>query len=271
MMPRKRANKRKSPARKKPVVTLPSIKLPTVNWGRVANGCLLAGVLFGSYFGTLRVMDQEIGAVHIEGRFERVSSMQVEAAITPYLDQGFLSVDLRLLQQAIAGLPWVERAGVRRSWPATLKVEVTEERAAARWHEDGLLNVYGELFVEHASHIPAELPQLSGPDGSELAVAKRFFDLDAKLKQRGLTAVSLVYDDRGAWELDLNNGMRIRFGAVAVEQRTARFFEALDLVLAPVADSVDYIDMRYTNGFAIGWKPGSETKLADQGESDPHA
>jgi len=270
-MPRKRSNKRKSPPRKRPVVTLPKFELPVVNWQYLVNACVLAGVVCSVYLGTRWVMDQEIQAVKIEGRFERVSAMQVEAAITPYLDQGFISVDLGILQQAVANLPWVSQASVRRSWPATLLVSVAEERAAARWGQDGLLNIYGELFVEHTSHIPAELPQLSGPEGSELEVARRFFELDKQLKQRGLTAVSLDVDERGAWELNLNNGMQVRFGAVAVTERAERFLEALDRILAPVADSVDYIDMRYTNGFAIGWKPGGKNRLAELGEADPHA
>jgi cell division protein FtsQ len=175
------------------------------------------------------------------------------------------------VQQAIADLPWVQRASVRRSWPSTLSVTVEEERAAARWGKAGLLNVYGELFVAETSHIPAELPRLSGPEGTELTVARRFFDLDTQLEQRGLTAVSLSIDARGSWKLGLSNGMQVRFGAVALEGRTARFFEALDGLLVPVADKVDYIDMRYTNGFAIGWKQIAGIKLAELTETGPHA
>ena len=34
----------------------------------------------------------------------------------------------------------------------------------------------------------------------------------------------------------------------------ARFYAALDEVVAPVAADVRFVDMRYTNGFSIGWK-----------------
>ena len=267
-MPHKRGNRRKSAAKSRPQL---QIALPAINWSLLANGALLLGVLAAVYIGTLWALDKQINAVRIEGRFERVSALQVESAITPFMKQGFLSVDLQTLQQAIIGLPWVASASVRRSWPATLVVSVAEERAAARWKKNGLLNVYGELFVRKASHIPAELPRLSGPDGSELKVAERFFELDKQLEQRGLMATELAVDDRGSWQLALSNGMQVRFGAVEVDARITRFFEALDSALTSVADEVDYIDMRYTNGFAIGWKPGSSVKLAEQGEADPHA
>lgn len=265
-MPRKRANKRKNSGSVRP-----EFRLPTINWRLLSNGGLLLILVASVYFGTSWLLDQQIKSVRIEGRFERVSSLQVEAAITPFMNQGFLGADLRTLQRSIMDLPWVQQASVRRSWPSTLIVSVTEERAAARWGKDGLLNIYGELFVEHTSHIPAELPHLTGPAGTELEVAQRYFELDSQMEQRGLVAVSLSVDERGSWELGLSNGMRVRFGAVAIEVRTERFLDALDQLVAPVADKVEYIDMRYTNGFAIGWKPGARTRLAEQAEMGPHA
>jgi len=196
--------------------------------------------------------------------------------MSPYLDEGFLSLNIGDVQDAVERLPWVERVSIRRSWPAALNVELVEEQAAARWGKNGLLNVYGELFVQEAKHVPAELPQLSGPDGTQLQVAKRFFELNARLQQRGLTAVSLGLDARGSWELGLSNGVQVRLGAVAVEERAGRFFVALDGVLEPLAEQINYIDMRYTNGFAVGWKENASPRLADPqlaeiGASSPNA
>jgi cell division septal protein FtsQ len=47
---------------------------------------------------------------------------------------------------------------------------------------------------------------------------------------------------------------------------------ALDQVVAERAEQVDYIDMRYTNGFAIGWKESalSHRRLEQSGEGAPH-
>ena len=55
-----------------------------------------------------------------------------------------------------------------------------------------MLNVYDELFVEHTTHIPAELPHLAGPAGTELTVAQRYFELDTQLQQRGLKPGTLA-------------------------------------------------------------------------------
>lgn len=269
-MLRKQVNKRKTPAKARKSSVRINWQMPVLNWRLITNGTLLLGLVGSVYFATLWVLTQPINSVRIESSFERVSALQVEAAITPYIDQGFLSADLATLQRAIGDLPWVAQASVRRSWPSTLLVEVTEEHAAAVWQGEGLLNIYGELFVAQTTHIPAELPRLSGPKGAELRVAKKFFELDTLLKQRGLTADALKLDERGAWEVSLRNGMKVRFGAVAVDARTERFFHALDSVLTPMIDQVDYIDMRYTNGFAIGWKLGSKIKLAERRGANPN-
>lgn len=265
-MPRKHANRRRThKAAKRELLQ------PKINWSWLGNGVLLILVGVSAWLVAAWVLERPINSVRIDGRFERVSAMQVEAAMAPHLDSGFLAADLYLMQHAIMILPWVQDASVRRSWPSTLSVVITEEQAAARWGQDGLLNIYGELFVEHATHIPAELPRLSGPEDTELLVARRFFELDAQLEQRGLNAVALEMDARGSWKLELSNGMAVRLGTVALETRTMRFFKAFDEVLGPLASKVDYIDMRYTNGFSIGWKPVDRVKLADKGESDPHA
>jgi cell division protein FtsQ len=267
-MPRKRTNRRKTRQPAKRQLRLPKLN---IDWRRIANVCMVLAVGFGAWEGTGWLMQRPVDAIRIAGPFERVTAVQVEAAISPFIRQGFIAADLDEVRDAVISLPWVQDAGIRRSWPSTLSITVVEEQAAARWGEQGLLNIYGELFVEEATHIPAELPLLSGPAGTELQVAKRFFELDKQLEQRGLDAVALEVDERGSWRLEMSNGMQVRFGAVAVGERVERFFMALDTVLAPVANRVEYVDMRYTNGFSIGWKSVGRVKLAAEGETDPHA
>ena len=58
-----------------------------------------------------------------------------------------MSADLDAIQRAVEALPWVDHARVQRHWPNGLHVQVSEQTAAARWGESGLLNTRGELFV----------------------------------------------------------------------------------------------------------------------------
>ncbi|MFQ5636198.1 MAG: cell division protein FtsQ/DivIB [Gammaproteobacteria bacterium] len=241
-----------------------------LNWARIVTIGAVASLAFCAYAAALWVMDRPIEAVVINGAFERVSAIQAEDALSRHVQTGFLSADLDSMRAELLEIPWVANANVRRRWPGSIEVHITEERPAACWGDAGLLNVAGELFVDGVQHVPAELPRLTGPDGSERRVAMMFFSIEERLEQRGMAAVALHLDGRGAWEVRLSNGIRVRLGADFVNQRLDRFFEALDKVIAAQAKRVDYVDMRYTNGFAIGWKdrkPGP-ARLADAADSN---
>jgi cell division protein FtsQ len=225
-----------------------------VNWRRVVGVLTAVCVTSAVYVSTLWLMDRPITAVAVQGPFERVSAMQLEQALAEHLHDGFLSVDLGKIQRAAAALPWVATASVQRRWPGSLEVRVTEQKPAACWGDDGLLNQSGELFVKSEERLPAELPRLSGPDGAEWRVADMYFRIQTQLEQRGLTALSLDLDARGAWTFRLNNGVVVRLGAEAVDQRIERFFRALDIGMGIGSDRVAYVDMRYTHGFAVGWR-----------------
>ena len=97
-----------------------------------------------------------------------------------------------------------------------------------------------------------------------------FFRINRRLEQRGMAAVALRLDQRGAWEVQLSSGIRVRLGASFVEQRLDRFFDALDKVIAAEAERVDYVDMRYTNGFAVGWKDQKPMRAGSREEADPN-
>ena len=262
----KRNRKRRAKGR----ASVATIRWPAINWARVITFSAAGITVLAIYVTTLWLMDRPIDAVVINGSFARVSAVQLEDALAPHVQTGFLSADLNLMRAELTNIPWIANANIRRRWPGSIEVQVTEQRPAARWGKRGLLNLGGELFVDDATHLPAELPKLYGPAGSEGRVTEMFFRIQERLEQRGLAAVSLRLDKRGAWELQLNNGVRVRLGARFVEARIDRFFAALDKVIASRSEHVDYVDMRYTNGFAVGWKDRNPMREKLPEESEPH-
>lgn len=232
-------------------------RLPRVDWRRIATVLVFFGLAACVAYGLILALDQPIRIVSIEGRFQRVSPVQVEQAVTGGLEQGFMSVDLEEVRARVEGLPWVDRARVQRRWPHGLKVEVTEQVAAARWGETSLLNTRGELFMKNVRHVPPELPRLTGPEGSEWQVAQRYLSAQGRLIEAGMRLAALELDARGAWELELANGINVRLGRRQVDERLDRFIHTALPVMSGRAAEIDYVDMRYSNGFAIGWKrPG---------------
>lgn len=230
----------------------------------VALGALaIAGTL------TLGALDQNISQVSVTGRFQRVSPIEVEQAVKARVrDIGLVSVDLAAVQRAVEQLPWVDRATVERQWPRALNIRVTEQVAAARWGANGLLNTRGELFISEARHIPSELPRLSGPRGAEAEVARRYLAAQSQITEAGMRLTAVRLDARGAWEFDLDNGITVRLGRRQIDERFARFVQAGVSQIAAHANDINYIDMRYTNGFAIGWRSGGQRVASGAADED---
>ena len=241
-------------------------QLPVINWRALGIG---AAVLAASALAVLLVMwafNQPIETIAVEGRFQRVTPVDVERAVKGELHgAGLLSVDLAAVRRAIHTLPWVDAVSVQRAWPRGLDVLVTEQSAAARWGERGLLNTRGELFDSDERHIPPELAQLEGPEGKEAAVAQRYLAAAARLMQAGLRVTGMRLDARGAWEFDLANGVTVRLGRRQVDERFERFMNSALKLVTQRAEDIQYVDMRYTNGFAIGWRGSVNHNNAGQG------
>jgi cell division protein FtsQ len=140
---------------------------------------------------------------------------------------------------------------------------VTEQVPAAIWGERGLLNVRGELFVTEARHIPAELPRLSGPGNRSADVAKRYLEVRDRLIPVGLDLRRVHLDPRGAWDMTLQNGVEVRLGRRDVDERTNLFLDIVADIITGRAADIDYVDMRYSNGFTIGWNNGARTPVDD--------
>ncbi|MBS0395391.1 MAG: cell division protein FtsQ/DivIB [Proteobacteria bacterium] len=229
-------------------------KLPAVPWKRLAPlavGVGAVAVLAGSI---ALALDRPVRRIDVAGSFQRVSPLDVEQVVRSRLRGGFVTANLEALQRSIEALPWVDRARVQRRWPDALLVQVTEQAASARWGATGLLNARGELFLRDARHVPPELPRLDGPDGSERQVAELLFQLQPRLAEIGLRISALRLDPRGAWELELANGVSVRFGRRQLQERVERFIKVGAPVVAGRPNDIAFLDMRYSNGFTVGWR-----------------
>lgn len=233
------------------------LRMPTVRLSYFFAPLIAVAVVVATYQLSRGILDRPIRSIEINGAFQRVTALQIEEAISGELEQGFVSADLRRIQNLIVRLPWIDQATVARRWPSRITISVTEQIPAAIWGERGLLNVRGELFVNDAKHIPAELPLLSGPESRSGEVAKRYLEVRERLIPIGLDLRRVQLDARGAWEMTLQNGVQIRLGRREVDERTELFLDVVADIITGRAAEIKYVDMRYSNGFTVGWKNGS--------------
>ena len=249
-MARARVNRRKAAPK-------PRFKFPRLPIKGFVTAVVMVAACVGLFQGAQYALNRPVKKLHVEANFHRVTPSQIEEAASAELARGFLAADLKALSANLQSLQWIETADVERHWPDTVVVKVEEQSAAARWGDQGLLNQRGELFATRAPHLFPELPQLFGPMGTERAVAEQYLVLRKELIRANLGLALLRLDDRGAWQFRLENGTEIRLGRRDVEQRLQRFFSVFMPALGKDLDRIEHVDMRYTNGFAIGWRAES--------------
>ena len=191
--------------------------------------------------------------LRIQGTLRNVDEQQLRATVLPYAKRGFFAVPLEQAQEAVARLPWVERAEVRKHWPDVLEVRVVEHRPFARWGNDQLLSEHGRLFPVKGIRVPATLPTLGGPSTRVQDVVALYNESRALFASTGRDVRALRLDARGSWSLVLSDGAEVIVGRSDARPRLGRFARLLPQLTAQPQRVLRRADLRYTNGFALQW------------------
>jgi len=192
-----------------------------------------------------------------QAELRHVNHLTLRSGTLGKIKGNFFTSNLDTVRLAFESVPWVRRATVRREWPNQLIVALEEHEVLGTWGEDGrLLSAKGDLFTANLAEAEDDhfLPELSGPDGSEKEVLRRFADLRSWFAPLKLEPQALALSDRYAWTVKLDNGMSVALGR---EQTKTTLKERVDRLtgiypqLASRLTDIDTIDMRYPNGLAL--------------------
>jgi cell division protein FtsQ len=186
--------------------------------------------------------------VRVEGDIGHVTRGQVVAIVQRELKGNFFTLDLAAVRASFEKLPWVRRANVRRQWPDRLHIALEEHVPLARWTNAGLVNTHGEVFEgAHAGRLPVFI----GPPGTAKEIAIQYEYFRRSLAAVGETPAQVQISPRRAWRLKLESGLTLELGRESVEARLARFVAVYGHTLARLERRIDYVDLRYANGFAV--------------------
>ncbi|AFJ02034.1 Cell division protein FtsQ [Methylophaga frappieri] len=193
--------------------------------------------------------------VTIEGDIRHTDRDVLQQAVRPYVKGSFVDVDVAAIRRVTQALPWIESIQVRRVWPDTLHLVVTEHQAVARWNKAGLVSHRGQVFYPEANTLPTGLVHLYGPTGSSEMMSRRLVAMQRDLNGIGLKIKSLHMDKRRSWAMTFQNSLQLRLGRANSEARLQRFIKVYAAQLTDYQAQIAVIDMRYTNGMAVQWKP----------------
>ena len=233
---------------------LPETQRRQLQWRKSYNWLLLVVplVFAGAYLYRANEF-LPIRTIQLLGTFENLDQAEVEETLKPYIGQGFFSLDIQELQQSLHAKSWTESVSVRRIWPDKLRVTIVEKKPVARWDDRHLLSDKAKVYLADTDgfgHLPLVHAASYRPDW----VLRQFYRLEARFNSVDERLVSLRVDSRGALDVELINGLEIKFGRDQIKRKIERLISIYRPQILPRREQIERLDLRYSNGFAVAWK-----------------
>ena len=222
---------------------------------------LVAGLLLSGFLQVVNtVLSQPVTRIAVRGEFNHVNREAVASEVKPFLENGFVMLDLQGIRDRLLQQPWIFDVALARHWPDEIEITVEEQIVIARWGEIGFLNNRGELFKPAAtSAFDDDLPVLYGQDSDTELVVNHFRELRSVLAEHNLILKKLRLNERNTWLASLDSGVEIIIGSGAVMEKMRLLLFAYEKGLAMDFDQIQSIDMRYNNGFSVAWRTDSKS------------
>ncbi len=225
---------------------------------------LLLLVLLAAGVWWARNLRLPVNSLHVSGTFTHVTPARIRQIATPFVSAGLLRANLAGLRQALEKQPWVRRVAVSRHWPDAVSIRVWEAVPVARWSKDAVLAQDGRHFAVPAAQMPRHLPLLHGPKGSAKQLEQVYEAEKGAFAGKGMRLASLTVDSGQEWVATTDSGLVLKLGRQQVQKRLQRFLNTAVPALGSKLGDAAYVDLRYSNGFAVGWKPGSNPSSAGE-------
>jgi len=181
------------------------------------------------------------------GPLARASAAELLALSPVRVGDGWLSADVEAVEQALSRHPWVREVRVRRAWPPSLEVKVTEREPRALVDLGGLYLVDGDaqVFKRAAAGDGLDLPVITGFGRDDyvqrrgeveprLRGALALLDAWAREGLAPLATVSEIHLDaeEGLAVYLGDEGAQVRFGEGEIPQKLSRLRRVLEALRA---------------------------------------
>lgn len=168
--------------------------------------------------------------------------------------KGFFGQDVDVIREQIQSMPWVKGAVVRKIWPNRLSILVAEYQPIAYWNADQFLSSDGVVFKLPTDKLKeTNMPRLFGPDYKSAEVLDAWYKIFNELKAKNLVLKSVSIDERGAWEITLDNDILLKLGRGEWKTKIDRFVTIYPQIEIPENKRIAYVDLRYKVGGSVGF------------------
>ena len=93
--------------------------------------------------------------IAIQGKLKYASNKELQTVAREHIRGNMFRADIDSAQAAFQELPWIDSAMVRRRFPETVEIILTERVPVAHWRAGGLVDSKGNVF---AASLKQDLP-----------------------------------------------------------------------------------------------------------------
>ncbi|MEE2607846.1 MAG: FtsQ-type POTRA domain-containing protein, partial [Pseudomonadota bacterium] len=91
-------------------------------------------------------INRPISKVRIENQWQYIREEEVSWLLAEFMGAGFFNFDMAGVKQILEQHPWVHHATIKKLWPESISLHITEQVAIAQWGHSQLLSQNGETF-----------------------------------------------------------------------------------------------------------------------------
>lgn len=215
--------------------------------------CIVLVLAAGLGMTACQKLDKPIDRVVVNGDFYHLKEKEVINLIDQKVKDGFLSLNLSGLNKYLESEPWIRNATIRRSWPSTIIVDITEEKPIARWGEKQVLNNVGDYLEITDKQSIKNLPTFTSEFGKSKEMIKSYQLMSEIFGPTGLKVQEIRRDVVGSWLITTSSGIQINLGRNQLAQKLRRFQVVWSAQLTSQVEKIKTIDMRYPNGISVAW------------------
>ena len=220
---------------------------------------LSIAILIGIYLNIKNIDDRNIyfpiKNISIESIIININKDDVFEKSKNYLDsKSFFNFKINILKKEIEEVSWVKSADIRRVYPGEIKIYIEEHIPIAIWNNESYMNNIGDIFF--INNIKKNLPILiSNQSGNKIMF--EYFSLLLKYisdENFDIKIKKIEENDIRSLSAYLSSGIIVKFGSKDIRGKILTFIKVYKTLNTSDLEKIRYIDMRYSNGFSIGWK-----------------
>ena len=158
------------------------------------------------------------------------------------------------MKKEIENVAWIRLAHVRRVYPDEIEIYIIEHIPIAIWNDKMFLNDLGEIFF--ANDIDIKLPKIYSTNDRNKIIFKYFVVFSNNLIKNNIhhSVIKMDENNRRSLTIKLSSNIIIYLGSNDIMNKIDTFFKVYNSLNSSDLTKIRYIDMRYSNGFAVGWK-----------------